>query len=183
MNLYLIGPRGSGKSTVAAIVAERLGRPLIATDDWIQTETGKTIAEIFAGDGEGRFRELETAALDKAAQCRSAVVDLGGGAILPEANRQRIRQTGKTVWLFAPAEVLWRRISSDPRSAGTRPPLTAEEGLEEVGLVLEQRDSIYAACADYEIDTGALSADEVAHRVVAWFGTVDMCKSHCRETV
>ena len=180
MNLYLIGPRGSGKSTVACIVAQRLGRPLIATDEWIQAETGQTIAQVFVERGEAGFRELETAALKTAAECGSAMVDLGGGAILRDANRLQIRQTGLAVWLFAPAEVLFQRISCDPRSAESRPPLTTMEGLEEIRQVLAERDAIYAACADYEIDTSALSADEVARRVVVWFSSVDKSNSHCR---
>ena len=187
MHLYLIGPRGSGKSTVARQVARRLDRPLWSTDEAIQTTAGKTITELFQSPGEAGFRDLESEALANTANSPAAVIDLGGGAILRESNRCLIREAGKAVWLFAEAEILWRRICDDPRSTQTRPPLKAQSaetlasnGLVEIRLLVRERESFYEACADYEIDTGSLSVDEVARRIVAWFDTVDKSRSRFR---
>lgn len=198
MHLFLIGPLGSGKSSVARQAARWLDRPLIAVDDEVQRTAGQTIAEIFQMRGEADFRDLEAKTLAQAVCSPAAVLDLGGGAILSESNRHLIRQTGKAVWLFADPAILWERVNSDPRSVMTRPPLlrssgqlrreitnlTCEandaliagpepEGLAELRQVVLQREAIYAACADYEIDTGALSVEEIARRVVAWFSSVD----------
>ncbi len=187
MHLYLIGPRGSGKSTVARQVARRLDRPLWANDEAIQVATGKTITELFQTRGEAGFRELESESLANAANSPAAVVDLGGGAVLRESNRSLIRGTGKAVWLFAEAEILWRRICDDPRSTHTRPPLKAQsaetlasDDLDEIRQLVRERESFYEVCADYEIDTGSLSVDEVARRIVAWFDTVDKLTSRSR---
>jgi shikimate kinase len=173
MNLYLIGPRGSGKTTVARHVARRLDLPLFASDEWIQAQTGRTISQLFAERGEEPFRELEQAAVEQSTRLPAAVVDLGGGAVLRDANRRRIREHGWVVWLFASPEVLWERVTADRQSGNTRPPLTELDGLDEMRSIVAQRQSIYADCADYEIDTEAISPDEVARRVVAWFATVD----------
>lgn len=172
MNLYLIGPRGSGKSTVAPLVARLLGLPLFSSDSWTESQSGQSISEIFAQQGESRFRDWETDAIRVAAQGPSVVVDLGGGAVLRAENRQILAQ-GAVVWLFASAEVLWQRVSADPRTLNSRPRLTESEGLEEMRSILAERESLYAACADYEIDTSLLSPEEVARRIVARYPAVD----------
>jgi shikimate kinase len=101
MNLYLIGPRGSGKSTVAPRVAQLLNRPLFSSDAWTECQSGKSISEIFAQDGESRFREWETEAIRVAAQGAPSVVDLGGGAVLRAENRVVLTQ-GAVVWCSLP---------------------------------------------------------------------------------
>jgi shikimate kinase len=190
MHLFLIGPRGSGKSTVARVVARRLDRPYRSTDEAIQLETGRTISELFAARGEAGYRELEVAAVAAASRGPPAVIDLGGGAILSPVSRAVLAATGRTVWLFADPEILWIRISSDPASASTRPALccgadgfgdsacgenetSLDPGLAEMRRVVAARQAIYAACADCEIDTGRLTPEEVARRIVAWFEPVD----------
>jgi shikimate kinase len=75
--------------------------------------------------------------------------------------------------VFASPEILWQRVSADPRSLDSRPPLSDAEGLEEMRSVLAARESLYADCADYEIDTSQLWPEEVARRIVARFPIVD----------
>lgn len=173
MNVYLIGPRGSGKSTVARLVARHFQLPLFSTDEWIRGESSRTIVEIFAQSGEEAFRDWESRALSVAATFPAAVVDLGGGAILRAENRELIRRSGSVVWLLADPQQLWERVSADPQSASARPALTDSPGIEEMRRIVADRESLYAACADYEIDTTLLSPDEVARRIVARFPLVD----------
>src|SRR5688572_502997 len=139
MNLYLIGYRGSGKTTVAAELARLLGWNWLDADDEVERRAGTTIKEIFATSGEQSFRDLEAAVIADLAQFSGHVIALGGGAVLREDNRQAIRSSGKVVWLQASPEVLYQRISGDASTAERRPNLTADGGLAEVERLLAVR--------------------------------------------
>lgn len=173
MNLYLIGLRGCGKSTVAPLVAELMGWQHADTDRQVEVLTGCSIADIFAHEGEAGFRQWETSVLQAYAQKGAYVLSLGGGAPIVTENRILMRETGRTVWLTAPTEILWQRILADPTSHHRRPNLTALTGLDEVCLLAENRAPLYAKCADYTIDTSSKSAEDVAQAIVNWFDPVD----------
>jgi shikimate kinase len=174
--LALVGYRGSGKSTVGKIVAERLNRPFLDTDQEIEARTGRSIARIFAEDGEAAFRDWEerTIAL-LASQYPQAVLATGGGIVLREANRRRIRDFGFVAWLRARPEELARRLGGDPESLANRPPLTHAGTIAEIVPVLAERTPLYQQVADAIIDTEATTADSVASLVIdRWLRT---CKS------
>lgn len=174
MNLYLIGYRGCGKTTVAPLVAEALGWETRDSDNQIEILTSRTISEIFEDDGETVFREWETTVLQALAVETDKIVSVGGGAPTIETNRQIMKSSGCMVWLQATAEELWNRISTDPKSESTRPSLTDEsDGLKEVRQVLRSRYDTYKACADYTIVTDGLSPDEVADQIANWWDPVD----------
>jgi len=173
MNIYLIGYRGCGKSSVAPLVAKKLGWSVIDSDQVIQEQADTTIADIFAQQGEPAFRSLEQSAIAQISKQSNQVVSLGGGAPMFEANREAISKTGKAVYLSAPAEVLWARISHDAVSDTQRPDLTDQGGLTEVQNMLAVRDSVYAACADCTIEAGDITVQEVADRILQWWQTVD----------
>jgi shikimate kinase len=107
----LIGMMGSGKTTVGRVLAERLGRGFVDSDEVIQSRTGRTVREIFESDGEAAFRVLETDALLDALEWREPlVVAAAGGVVLAEENRQALRQgAARIVWLTAPVAVLAAR--------------------------------------------------------------------------
>ena len=90
-----------------------------------------------------------------------------------EVNRQRIAASGRTVWLTATPEELWRRISGDPATASTRPSLTDLHGLDEIKNLLRDRTDVYAACADYTIDTQVLTVDQIVDNIANWWDPVD----------
>ena len=173
MNLFLIGYRGCGKSSVAPLLAKQLDWEVVDSDQVIQAKAGTTIAQIFDEQGESAFRSLEQTAITQLAQQDKQVVSLGGGAPMFQANRDVISSTGKAVYLSAPAEILWARISGDAVSDTQRPDLTEDGGLTEVRNMLAVRDSVYAACADCTIDTHDLTVQEVADRILQWWQTVD----------
>lgn len=166
MNLFLIGYRGSGKSSVAAALAELLGWPWIDTDLEIERQAGKTIRQIFAEEGEAGFREREAAAIARIAAADRQVVALGGGAVLRPDNRLALRGRGRVVWLQASPQVLWQRIAGDPATAARRPDLTAAGGLAEVERLLAERTPLYAACADLTVPTEGLAPGEIAQQIV-----------------
>lgn len=173
MNLYLIGYRGSGKSSVAPLVAKQIGWTAIDADDVVEDESKMSIAEIFSKFGESEFRRRETQTISELSEQKGYVVSLGGGAPTFQPNRKLISGSGKTVWLKADVDTLWQRISGDETSDQRRPDLTDQGGREEVVQLLAKRSPVYAACADYTIDVDRLSPEEIAERIVNWWKTDD----------
>ncbi len=169
MNVVLIGYRGSGKSAVGRALAARLGWPLFDTDTLIESATHRTIRDIFATDGEPAFRDLEAQAVSEATHGDQRIISTGGGAILRPENVERLKAGGKLVWLTAPVEVLWERIQADARSAGLRPNLTAQGGIDEVREILARRSPLYEAAADLTLDTANRSPESLADAIMANF--------------
>jgi shikimate kinase len=156
--VFLTGFSGTGKSTVATLVAEALGWRAIDIDSQIELAAGREIAEIFESDGEARFRELERMALASAASEERTVIATGGGAIVDVRNR-RAMAGGLVVRLDAPSETLRERLGGQ---SGTRPLLRDIKRLE---ALKGAREKFYAL-ADLSIETDKLTTDEVAARIV-----------------
>jgi shikimate kinase len=167
MNVFLIGYRGSGKTTVARRLAELLGWTFIDADAELESRAGKSIKEIFAAGGEPAFRELESRVITDLAERKEHVVALGGGAILREANRKAIAGRGPVVWLQASPETLFARINADPTTADRRPNLTAEGGVVEIRKLLDERTPQYKKAADLAVDCNRLDPDEIARQILA----------------
>jgi shikimate kinase len=167
MNLFLIGYRGSGKTTVAAALAEQLNWPWIDADAELERRAGKTIKEIFQAGGEESFRDLESSVVADLAGADGQIVALGGGAVLREQNRQALNGRGKVVWLKASPEALFQRIQGDPTTAARRPNLTGQGGLAEIRTLLAERTPLYAACADLTIDAEQPSPATIARQIIA----------------
>ena len=142
MSIVLIGYRGSGKTTVGRALAGRLGSGFVDTDEWVVRRAGRSIRDIFADQGEGAFRDLESAVVREAAVLHGHVVALGGGALGREENRMALREKGhKVVYLRCEPEELLRRIRSDPATAANRPNLThLAGGIEEIRALLAVRE-------------------------------------------
>jgi len=169
MHIYLLGYRGSGKSTVASLLAQVLNLPSIDTDDWIESANSQTIREIFEAYGESGFRDLEHQAIEHVSGlAHPAVVALGGGAVLRESNRQLIADSGLRVWLQASPEKLYSRIRADSTSCDRRPKLTDRSGFEEVVKLLSERSPIYAAVADFTVDTDGQTPDQTVEVIATW---------------
>lgn len=149
-NLLLIGYRGTGKSTVGKLLADRLGFPFVDADVLLEERAGATIRAIFAEEGEAGFRKRESAILREICQTDQQVIATGGGVILSEANRELIKKSGFVVWLSAEPDILAKRLNADPTTQERRPKL-AQGGLDEIREVLERRIPLYRECADCEI--------------------------------
>lgn len=169
MNITLIGYRGTGKSTVARLVAERLDWQWVDADSRVEELAGRTIREVFQAEGEAGFRDRETAVIRELAACDRLVIAAGGGAVLRPENRQVIKASGMTVWLVASAETIERRLTSDPSTASRRPALTTTDPREEIRQLLSQREPLYRLCADLIVDTDQCSAERVAEQIVQAF--------------
>lgn len=171
----LIGYRGSGKTVVGRLLAQRLGWEFIDTDDLVEQQAGKTIREIFATDGEPAFRRLEAAALDRALAGRRRVIAAGGGAVLSHHCRRALRSTGLCIWLTAPPEELLQRIEADAQSESRRPQLTASSGLEEIRALLEARLPAYEATADHVISTAGRPVERVVEAILDYLMGAPRC--------
>lgn len=165
--VFLIGYRGTGKTTIAPALAERLGFKWVDADDVIEQQVGKTIAAIFAEDGEGAFRDLEASAVAALIREQRMVVGLGGGAILREANRSAIRAAGRVIWLTAGVDMILARLAADPSTAERRPNLTSTGGRAEIEKLLAERTPLYRECATLTVDTEGKSAAQVADEIAA----------------
>jgi len=168
VSTVLIGYRASGKSTIGRLLADHLWQKFVDTDEMIVSTAGKSIADIFAQDGEAKFRELETAAIKEAAKLSDHVIALGGGAPLKEENRQIIKSAGhRVVYLRCEPDELAKRINADPQTAAMRPHLTALGGGEaEIRKVLTEREPIYRQFADAELEVTYLTPQEAIVYVV-----------------
>jgi shikimate kinase len=167
MNVFLIGYRATGKSTVARQIAATLGLKCVDSDALIVQAAGMTITEIFAAETEEGFRERESAVVAEIALGDNQVVALGGGAVLRSENRAAIRDQGQIVWLQASVDSVCERLTEDLQTQSQRPQLTTHDLYDEVSELMERRRDIYAAVADFSVDTESLDAEEVAAEIIA----------------
>jgi shikimate kinase len=159
-NLILVGFMGAGKSSVGRILARRLGRCFVETDDMITAKEGSTIPEIFASKGEAYFRAAEEEALALLALKTGDVIATGGGLPCREGRPAALRALGTVIWLSGDFETLYRRA----REAGDRPML-AGRTRESVEALYRAREFFYRQ-ADLTVDTTAIGPDQVAAHVL-----------------
>jgi shikimate kinase len=165
--ITLIGYRGSGKSTVGRILAARLNRTFLDCDWEIARRAGRSISAIFSESGEPEFREWEEKTLaELLSGSPHAIVATGGGAVLREANRRRIRAFGLVVWLTAPVQELTHRIATDACQQDVRPALSPAGTLAEIAQLLDARTPFYRGLADLVVDTSDKTPDQVADLVI-----------------
>jgi shikimate kinase len=157
--IVLVGAPGAGKSTVGALLAERLGTEFTDADAVIEERAGKSIAEIFADDGEAVFRQLEeetTAALLR----RPGVLALGGGAVLSAATRKAL-QGHRVVWLRVGVPSALHRVGLD----SARPLLLGNVRGRLIKLLGERRP-LYDDVAEASVDTDDVSPEDVVERLL-----------------
>lgn len=165
MNVYLIGYRGSGKSSLARRLGQRLHWNWRDADELLEAEAGTSIARIFAEQGETAFRDLESRVIARLAAADQTVVALGGGAVLRDENCRAI-QPGVVVWLRASVDTLAARISQDPTTAERRPNLTSGGGRQEIERLLALRTPRYQTVADFAVTTDGRTLDQIADEVL-----------------
>ncbi len=167
MNIYLIGFRGTGKTSAGRLLARDLGWEFIDADDYLEKKTGKTIKQIFQEGGEGLFRDVEGEVIRELSEMGDKIVATGGGVVLREENVKNMRQNGLVILLEADARTIHDRLQGDPKSHTQRPNLTNLDSLNEIIHLLEYRRPYYEKAADHRINTTTISPAEAAKEIVS----------------
>ena len=161
---------GAGKSTVGRGLAAHRGWDFVDSDADIEARTGRTVAEIWAADGEPAFRRLESEALAEAlASERPAVVAAAGGVVLDAANRARLRDCESVVWLRARPGTLVSRVAS-----GTHRPLLDSDPEAVLTRLVAEREPLYAEVADVTVDVDGLAPEQVVALVEESLGETSL---------
>ena len=166
-HVFLCGLPGSGKSTVAPLLAAKLGIACVDLDQDIERGAGRTVPEIFAAEQEAGFRAREAAAVRRAVSGPRAVIALGGGAVTTRAVRHWVRRTGHLIWLRAPADLCASRAPSG------RPLLGADPARRMVELAAA-RDPLYVRLADLSVEVAGVTAGQVAEQCAAGVRSLEM---------
>ncbi len=167
MNIVLVGMRGSGKTAVGKLLAEKLGKRFIEMDELIVQKMGMSIPEIVSKHCWDNFREVEAELCREVAQLDDVVNATGGGVVTRQENIRELRKKGKLVWLDVSLDTLLQRIGDD----SNRPSLTGKSQREDMETILKERRPIYERAADYIIDTEDKTPEEIAEVIVQlWKG-------------
>jgi shikimate kinase len=167
MNIVLIGYRGTGKTVVGELLAERLGMTYMGMDAQIVKKAGMSIPEIVEKSGWPGFRDLESQVARELAGLDNLIIDTGGGVIERPENIETLQTNSRIFWLKASVDAIVSRIQEDTQ----RPALIAGKTFtQEVAEVLEQRTPKYKNSAHYEIDTDPLTPDQVAEKIIQLCG-------------
>ena len=162
--LFLVGMMGSGKSTVGRALARRLARGFVDSDDEIESRAGKSIAQIFADEGEPSFRAQEVQVIADLAERGPVVVALGGGAIAQPGGPERLARAGVVIYLRASPEQLLRRVGDGEKRPLLRG-LAREERLARLREFAAEREASYLT-ARVVVDTDDATTGQVVSQIV-----------------
>ena len=162
MNIFIVGPMGSGKSTVGKILSDELFLNFFDTDEEIESRTGASIDWIFDLEGEEGFRKRESSILQEMVEKNSIVLSTGGGIILSNLNRELLSSRGTVFYLSTPISVQVERTSKDKN----RPLLKDGDPEEILSKLHEERKTLYEEVSDHIIETENKSSQEVAAEII-----------------
>ena len=163
-SIVLVGPMGSGKSTVGRHLATLLHKEFVDSDQEIETRSGADIPWIFDIEGEEGFRRREAQVLETLVTRNNLVIATGGGAVLAEKNRELLRSAGKVIYLTADLDILFSRVAKDI----ARPLLQVENPRQTYQAIFQQRDPLYRQLADLVmVSNENLAPAEVAKNIQA----------------
>jgi len=167
MNIFLIGFRGVGKTTVGKMLAKKIICEFIDADDIIEKRHGFTINEMFERRAESLFRLLESDVINEICKLDSRVIAIGGGAILKYKNVKNIKRKGVIFCLEATPEKIYERIIKDDKAnKQKRNRLSGDELLQVIKDLYEFRQPYYQHACDHTIDTSDISPDIVLEKIM-----------------
>ena len=162
MNIFIVGPMGSGKSTVGKLISDELFLNFFDTDDEIEARTGASIDWIFDLEGEEGFRKRESEMLEEMVKKNSIVLSTGGGIVLSKINRELLSSRGTVFYLSTPISTQVERTSKDK----DRPLLKNGDPAQILTKLHEERKDFYKSVSDHIIDTENKSSQEVAAEII-----------------
>ena len=162
--IILIGPPGAGKSSIGKNLAKKLEQPFCDTDQLIEEQSGKSIAEIFIDSGEAQFREIEKAVVLQVLQDRTGVIALGGGSVLDEDVQAKLQKMSDVVFLDVSISNAAPRVGFNR----DRPLLVGNPRQQWIAL-MEKRRPIYEKLAKITVSTDNKKVNEVVSELMGEF--------------
>ena len=163
MNIFIVGPMGSGKSTVGKIISDEMFLSFFDTDEEIESRTGASIDWIFDLEGEAGFRKRESDILNEMVEKNSIVLSTGGGIILSDNNRELLSSRGTVFYLSTPILTQVERTAKDK----DRPLLKDGDPEEILTKLHNEREALYEMVSDHVVDTENKSSNEVASEIIS----------------
>lgn len=167
MVITLVGYRGTGKSTVAQALAERLGWRCCDADEFVEAEAGCSIRRIFEEQGEPAFRTLEQQVLAELLQQHHLIIASGGGAVLHAPTCDRMLEAGPVVWLQASIDTILQRLSADAATRDRRPALTNLNEHDEVARLLALREPLYRQVSTIIVASDGRTPEQIADEIIS----------------
>jgi shikimate kinase len=165
MNMVLIGSRGTGKSAVGRLLADRRGLAFYDTDELVEMRGGQTIHALVEEKGWESFRQREKTVIRELSGIDAAVIATGGGAVLDQENVRLLKRKGRLIWLDADAQTVIGRMQADTNNEQRRPSLTGGEPVDETVAVMAARAPLYRAAADLCVDTSGKSIEQIVDEI------------------
>lgn len=162
MKCFLVGLPGSGKSTIGRQLGRKLGLPCVDSDQVLESRLGCSIREFFEREGEERFRDIEAQVIDELTENHRGIVSTGGGSVLREENRRRLKARGKVVYLHSSPEEVYRRVRHDK----SRPLLQVSDPMARLRELYKARDPLYREAAHFVIETGRPSVVTLVNMIM-----------------
>jgi shikimate kinase len=167
MNIYLIGYRCSGKTTIGRSLANQLQWSFIDADEILVEQYQESISEMVTREGWTAFRQKEKEIIRRLSRCHQHVIATGGGVILDQDNIRVMKSSGTVVWLQASVASIEKRMAYDVKTGNQRPALTSGELRQEIEKTLQDRLPLYQSAMDLSVRTDELAIDEICRIVIS----------------
>jgi shikimate kinase len=168
MNIYLIGYRCCGKTSVGKALSHRLKWPFMDTDAQVVKQSGMSIAEMVSTHGWTFFRNMENSVVDQTRFLDRHVIATGGGVVLNPDNVRITQEAGRVIWLKVSPQMVRIRMAGDPETVMQRPGLTAVGSLDEIETVLMERQPIYEKAGHLALDTDILDVESICRKIIEY---------------